>query len=152
MRLTRSVEYALRAVLYLAWRRGRLVSASEIATRQNIPRTALPGLMNFLIRKGIVQSRAGPKGGYALAGDPVKITLRRVIEAVEGPLFENECLVHGAPCPAAKEHWCPAHEVWEEAGKTFLSTLDRYSVKELADRLGRWDSVQGLLKNLAAGN
>jgi DNA-binding IscR family transcriptional regulator len=64
-----------------------------------------------------------------------------VIEAAEGPLFYNNCLVHGRPCEIGRDHWCPVHEIWEEAQRSFLATLERYSLEEMASRVSRWDRV-----------
>lgn len=148
MRLTKAVEYALRSAIYLAWNRRRAASLGEIARVQNIPPSSLSQALRWLCGKGIIQSRAGHKGGYQMLKDPSEVNLRQVIEAVEGPIFHNNCLIHGAPCASASDHWCPVHEVWENASKEFLSALERYSLGELAARVARWNTVDEMLKNL----
>lgn len=149
MRLTLNVEYALRAMLFLAGCDGHQATAREIARAQNIPPATLYRVLGWLTSGGLLQSRPSAKGGYRIAKDTARITLRQVIEAAEGPLFINTCLLHGMPCPQEREHWCPAHEVWEEAQNVFLHVLEQHSLNELAGRLQRWDSVNALLAHIA---
>lgn len=148
MRLTQFSEYALRAAIYLARNRDRTVKLAEIAEAQNIPPASLSQPLRWLAGKGIILSRAGFQGGYRLHKNPAEISLRQVIEAAEGPLFYNDCLVHGRPCETSQDHWCPVHEIWEEAKRSFLATLERYSLEEMASRVSRWDMVETALQEV----
>jgi len=101
--LSQKARYALHAVLYLA-RKGAPASVAEIAQEANIPRKFLEQIMTSMKVGGIVTSRRGPKGGYALAGDADRINFAQVLRCIEGPLALAPCASQTAfrPCPDCK--------------------------------------------------
>ena len=82
MRLKASIDYSLRAVLYLAVR-GVTCSSKEIAEHMSIPRDYLIQLAQLLRRGGIIAAHPGKNGGYSLAKDPSEITLLQVFNAID---------------------------------------------------------------------
>lgn len=82
MQLKASIDYGLRAVIYLATREG-VCSSKEIAEAMSIPRDYLIQLAQSLRNAGIVHARPGKHGGYTLAKDPHKISLFEVIKALD---------------------------------------------------------------------
>ncbi len=94
--LTKKTEYAMIATCHLARSGQGVVSARGMA---ELYRMRLPLLMNvlkMLNQRGILSSVRGARGGYTLAVGPKKITLSRLIEAVEGPPRLVKC---AAPQP-----------------------------------------------------
>ncbi len=90
MRLALQVQYAICGVFDLAYNgQGDPVRVREIGARQGIPARYLEQIFQRLRRAGLVTSKRGPGGGYLLARPPGQITLREVVEAVEGPLAEG---------------------------------------------------------------
>ncbi|MDQ7820077.1 MAG: Rrf2 family transcriptional regulator [Armatimonadota bacterium] len=98
MRLSRHAHYALRTVLDLcAHPRTRSV---DVARRQRIPPAYAAKIIQALARRGIVRTFRGSRGGVALARPPQALTLADVVQAVEGPVAINQCIVWGdCPCP-----------------------------------------------------
>jgi len=87
MRLSLQVQYAVCGVFDLAYNgQGEPVQIRVISERQGIPARYLEQIFQRLRRARLVQSKRGPGGGYTLARRPAEITLRDVVEAVEGPL------------------------------------------------------------------
>jgi Rrf2 family protein len=87
MRLSLQAQYAVCGVFDLAYNGGdEPVQVRVIGDRQRIPARYLEQIFQRLRRARIVQGKRGPGGGYTLARPPSEITLRDVIEAVEGPL------------------------------------------------------------------
>ncbi len=88
MRISARAEYAVLAatVLAQAWGRG-LVSAEEIAATQRMPIGFLEGILTTLRKAGLLTSRRGSAGGFALSRPPDEISVGDVIRAVEGPLM-----------------------------------------------------------------
>jgi Rrf2 family transcriptional regulator, iron-sulfur cluster assembly transcription factor len=87
MRLSLQAQYAVCGVFDLAYNGGGApVQVRVIGERQRIPSRYLEQIFQRLRRARIVQGKRGPGGGYTLARAPSEITLRDVIEAVEGPL------------------------------------------------------------------
>ena len=89
MRVTTRTRYAIRALYHLAFHRaGEATQAKEIADAQKIPLRFLEQILQDLRRAGLVETRRGPRGGYALARPPAEISLADVLRAVRGPLEE----------------------------------------------------------------
>ena len=82
MQLKASIDYGLRAVLFLAAQE-TTCSSKDIAESMSIPRDYLIQLAQLLRRGGIIEARPGKHGGYRLAGDPSEITLLEVMDALE---------------------------------------------------------------------
>ncbi|MFF5517863.1 RrF2 family transcriptional regulator [Streptomyces coeruleorubidus] len=87
MRISARADYAVRAVVELAVRRGEgPVEAEAVAIAQDIPHKFLEGILGDLRRGGVVGSRRGGGGGYRLAREAAEITVADVIRAVDGPI------------------------------------------------------------------
>lgn len=90
MKIPRKVDYAIRAAIYLAAQDPeKKCSTGEIAENQGIPRKFLEKIIQNLTRSGLVKSKRGSDGGYSLARPTHEISLRDIIEAVEGPISLN---------------------------------------------------------------
>ena len=113
----------------------RLVLVSEISRNQNIPETFLAKIFQRLSKAGLLRSSRGSKGGFSLGKPANEITMRQVIEAIEGPIALNRCLRREGECE--EEEVCPIHQVWEKAQERFLEILDRTTMEDLAKQIVR---------------
>ncbi len=130
-RLSKGAEYAIRGVLHLSLQpRGRVAYIDEIAAAQGVPRAYLAKIFQYLSKKGFLKSTRGAGGGFVLARDPGEITLLDVIEAMEGPIHLNDCLIHKDFCERVDT--CPVHDVWKEAQEKFLESLSACTFEKLA--------------------
>ena len=123
---TQRCDYAVRAVCFLASLDGRVANAGEISDETGVPMAALHQLMQSLSRAQLVSSRTGPRGGYRLSQDPATISVRDVVEAVEGPIDPGFCELSGMFCPTASP--CALHAVWAKAQQTFRDELGSMSL------------------------
>lgn len=96
MRITRAADFAVRILLFLA--RHKSETSKVIAQKMNIPFNYLTKLVQILAKKRFIHSRKGKGGGLALALSPRKITLLKVIEAIEGPILLSECIFSKEVC------------------------------------------------------
>lgn len=85
LRLSAKTEYALRAMIDLAMHASARTTLPAIAERQGIPRKFMPAILESLIQAGLVHTIRGYGGGIQLVDDPGTITIRQIIEYVEGP-------------------------------------------------------------------
>ena len=118
---TRRTDYAIRALIHLANSDGFPVAASTIGEAMDIPTGFLQQVLRELQQAGLVTSRPGPSGGYALARPAEEITVLAIVEALEGPLRTSECALRGGPC-----HWddvCALHWVWSSARDALCDEL-----------------------------
>lgn len=131
MRLELSSEgrYAIRALVYLAGR-SRRVPAETIAAEAGIPRRLLARVLAELSRAGLVESKTGREGGSALARDVRQITMRDVVEAVEGPFEVNQCILESRACDGSRP--CAMHAAWQVAQQALLDQLAHTTLADLA--------------------
>jgi Rrf2 family protein len=133
MKISKKCQYALKAILELArYNNGNTIKTHEIADSQRISQRFIEIILNELKHGGFVESRRGNEGGYLLARDPKALTVREVIEYIQGTisvapdalkengdtaLFGNEAL---------KELWREVNgAVTEVCGnKTFADLID----------------------------
>jgi len=135
MQVSRKVDYALRAVIYLSLpRNGRPASVKEIATSRRVPQKFLEKIIKDLIRGGIVVSHRGAHGGYTLARPAEQITFRDVIEAVEGPILLNVCVTEQRDCSILAS--CNMQRVWQEGQRRMLEFFSDTTLADLAPTVG----------------
>lgn len=126
--LSQTVEYALRATLFVARRHPQAVPVNEIADGTAAPRGYLAKILSELARAGILGSTRGPGGGFRLAKTPDGLALADVVHAIDGT-GERRCLLGHGKCgenPGCTAHarWAPiAHEMDAFFGKTTLADL-----------------------------
>ena len=81
--LSQTVEYALRAAVFLATRYGEPATTGEVAERTRVPAPYLSKILQSLVRGGIVRSQRGVGGGVTLVRSPDELTILEVVNAVE---------------------------------------------------------------------
>ncbi|MEJ2753952.1 MAG: Rrf2 family transcriptional regulator [Anaerolineales bacterium] len=122
MQITRQADYAVRAVLYLAEQNnGRRAPTSEIARKQHIPPSFLAKIVSQLSVAGVVQTSRGARGGVALARPSEDISLLEVVEAIDGPIALNECVLDPKACVFGDN--CAVHEIWCNAQAELVEKL-----------------------------
>lgn len=131
LHLTRKGDYAIRGMVYLAGRRERELSLlADIAASVAVPKALLAKILQQFAKVGLVISARGAGGGFALGRPAAKISLLEIIEAVEGPIRLNRCLLGRGVCD--RETICTVHPVWQEVQETMRSVLAKVSLKQLA--------------------
>lgn len=122
VRLTRAGEYAIRGMLYLSKQSGdRLTLISEIAAAQEVSASFLAKVFQNLTKAGLVHSQRGAAGGVSLGRPADRISLKDIIEAIEGPFALNECLLPEDPCRNRDD--CPLSAVWGRAQEKMVEVL-----------------------------
>ena len=136
MQMTRSGGYGLRGVLFLAKQPSeRLVLVSEISRDQKSPETFLAKIFQRLSKAGLLRSVRGVKGGFSLGKPAKEISMRDVIEALDGPIALNRCLKRRGECE--DERVCPLHQALEKAQRRLLEVLDGTTMEDLAKQMTR---------------
>ena len=131
MKLTRAGEYAVRIVLHLAMADPNTwVNRRRIAEDMDIPYPFLGKIGPQLAAAGLIEIAQGPKGGYRLARAAENISLLDVVEAVEGPIALNQCIIHPDSCYRSPA--CPVHQVWLKVRQDMRKTLASANFADLA--------------------
>jgi Rrf2 family protein len=134
MQLTRAADYAIRVMIHLASPDvGERVSLPALAQAAGAPESFLSKVMQSLTHAGMVSSQRGQAGGFHILPRGRGASMRDVIEAIDGPICLNVCLVHGRSC--ARKARCPAHPIWAEAQQAMLDVLSNAYIAAMAYRL-----------------
>ena len=137
MRVSLQVHYAVCGVFDLAYNGGgERVSIQEISERQAIPMRYLEQIFQRLRRARLVSSKRGPGGGYTLARSPDQITLRHVVEAVEGPLAQ--ALGRTTATEERSSAFRPDF-VWQQLAGHIGDALDQTTIAALCQQASRAD-------------
>lgn len=122
MQITRQADYAVRAVLYLAQLGPEQRAAtSQIAQDEQIPPSFLAKIVSQLSVAGLLQTSRGARGGVSLARAPRDISLLEVVEAIDGPIYLNECVANNGLCSFGDT--CPMRPVWCDTQAELVNRL-----------------------------
>ncbi|WP_298215400.1 Rrf2 family transcriptional regulator [Acidocella sp.] len=143
--LSQKCKYALLALMALAREPSdKLLLVSEIAERENLPRKFLEAILLELNRNGLVRSRRGRGGGYALAKPADLITFGQVVRIMDGPLAPLACVSvnYYRRCDECRdEQNCEIRRVMRRVRDAIAAELDGTS---LAQALAEGRPVPGM--------
>ena len=131
--LSRTGEYALRAVLLLATRGEReAVPVGEIAGALGVPRNYLGKTLQRLVKRGVLKSVRGPGGGFVLARRAEALPIAVVVGEFDALESDGRCMLGSADCDEA--HPCAAHARWTAWSKALAGLLEGTTVGDLVGR------------------
>lgn len=133
MRITSSIEYAARLMLTLAREHGKsYVSAERLSESDGIPSDYVSQILVKLRRAGIIRSRRGSAGGYALCRPPEQITLGQVVRAVDRDVFKDVCGKYDAGAKDCRhQERCSISPVWRRLGGVINDYLESVTLAAL---------------------
>ncbi len=132
LRFSKKADYALMAMKHMALRDDRgSSSAREIAGLYDIPIELLAKVLQRLVRRGLLASQQGTRGGYHLARTPALISVADVIQAIDGPVAVTACSAadDGACEQFAK---CNVRDPLWKVRERILAALGECTIAELA--------------------
>lgn len=127
--LSRTAEYALRAVLAIAEGGGQPVGAARLADTLGIPGNYLSKVLHQLARAGVLDSTRGKWGGFTLARPASRIPLLEVVGSVDEVTGNRTCLLGRSVC--SDHHPCAAHERWKEVSEKSAAFFRETMVADL---------------------
>ncbi|HVZ66433.1 MAG TPA: Rrf2 family transcriptional regulator [Lacunisphaera sp.] len=129
MRISVKVDYACRVMAELARLHdsGALAQIEQLARTEAVPANFLAQILGKLRAYGLVSSRRGNQGGYALARPPEDITLHDILEAVEGGALHLSGNFQGRSGRRLKQ-------VWGEISEALVAKTKSYTLDQLASK------------------
>jgi len=138
--LTKKGKYGLKALVHLAQLApGQTAFVLDIATKNNISKKFLDAILLELRNTGILRSKKGPGGGYALARPSSDIMIGQVVRTLDGPLAPIRCASRTAyePCEdCTSTENCQVRLSMIEVRDAIASLLDNMSLEEFARKRG----------------
>ena len=134
MRITLESDYALRIVDSLA-KRDDVVDAKTLSGDTSVTLRFTLKILHKLVLGKIVKSYKGANGGYKLLMPPSKITLRDIIELIDGPIVIARCLENQEMCSMIKDKsLCEYHHIFDHKSYGLAQKLDAITIADVIER------------------
>ena len=132
MKITQEADYALRMVCLLAQQAAEEdvpLGAPAMAEAVAIPQGFAMKILRKLSLAGLVKSSRGITGGYRIAACPETLTVRAIIEVIDGPIEISKCLSESHQClNNPDKSCCRFHHVFGNLNEMLTERLDRLTV------------------------
>jgi Rrf2 family protein len=133
LKINRQTDYAVRIILALAKQgTGARLSSSEIQREMLIPPALMPRIVALLARAGLLNTFPGREGGLMLPRPAAQITLRDVVEVVEGPILLSDCLQVEKEEDCPFQSVCPVRSKWGRVQVAMLREMAAITFESLA--------------------
>ena len=127
---SKGCEYAIRAILDIAVHgQDGNVAIKDICRRAKIPEPSTRKTVQVLVQQKLLRSIPGPHGGYQLSRAPERISVRDVINAIDGAEAFDVCVLGLAACNDKAP--CALHSTWKQTRRTLLPELHRLTLRDL---------------------
>lgn len=137
MRITLESDYALRIISVLA-ESNQVVDANTIAERTSVTQRFALKILHKLVQGNLVSSYKGVNGGYRLKKNPEEITLKDVIELIDGPIAIVRCLGNGEECSMNSDKTaCIYHHIFDEISFELSIKLKNITIADVISRKNR---------------
>jgi Rrf2 family protein len=132
MLLSKTSEYALQALIYLAAQpSGQPVLSRDISDYLHVPAQYLAKILQDLAKRGVLDSFKGRGGGFVLRPGAGQMNILDIIEIVEGQAFGQGCVLGLKAC--ADETACPVHTQWKPLKAEVIDLLGRQTIASMAE-------------------
>ncbi len=131
MRITLESDYALRIISVLA-ECGTVVDANTLAEKTSVTQRFALKILHKLVQGNIVSSYKGVNGGYKLKADPSLITLKSVIELIDGPIAIARCLESSETCSMNSDKTaCIYHHIFDKISLELAAKLQNITIEDV---------------------
>lgn len=131
MKLSTRTRYGVRFMLDLALKHGTGPTLlKDIAKEEGISEKYLSLIVIPLKAAGLLKASRGANGGYNLSKDPSAITLKEIVECLEGKIFLVDCVSDPREC--IKSRSCATRDVWQSVADKMSETLDSLTLADIA--------------------
>ena len=131
MQVSKTLDYAVRSLIYMGNHEVPRMSMKEISEAQHIPQNYLAKIMRRMVERGLIRSMVGPDGGYFLRKDPKDINLKDIYEAVEGEIRVIDCMDQDEVCALYEN--CTQLPVWDKLKVSMIKQLEKTSLEDLLE-------------------
>jgi len=133
MKLSRESEYGIQGLIHLAQQpAGTVMLLAAIAEAQELPQSFLAKIFQKFTQYGLVRSFRGATRGYTLSRPAGDITLKEVLEAIEGPGLFERCIFWSHRC--AEDNPCILHEGWKQIKPKLTAMMEVTTLQDLVRR------------------
>jgi Rrf2 family protein len=130
MKLSTRTRYGVRLMLDLAQKHGSgPVLLKDIAHEEDLSEKYLSLIVLPLKASGLIKALRGASGGYTLSREPTDITLKEIVESLEGKIFLVDCLTDPKTC--TRSGICATRDVWQIVADKMTEVLESMTLADL---------------------
>lgn len=134
MRITLESDYALRIISVLA-RENQIIDAKALSDRVSVTQRFTLKILHKLVSGEFVKSYKGVNGGYKLNVSPEKITLKDVIELIDGPIAISRCLESNESCSMISDKTsCIYHHIFDKISLDVANKLAGITIDDVINK------------------
>ena len=144
MKLSTRSRYGVRLLFELAlnYKKGFML-LKEISEKQDISEKYLSNIVVLLRSANLVVSARGAHGGYILAKNPSSITMKDVVDVLEGQPNLIECIKDDKICK--RHEFCPSQELWKNLEHEISNFLQSITLQDLIDNFNKKQNKKALM-------
>ena len=129
--ISRDTDYAVRALVFMSRSSKKsVITVDEIVEEEGLPERFLRRILQNMVKKKILISHKGKKGGFSFSKSPADIKLTDVIEALQGKVDLTNCLLKGRICPNVKR--CALRKKLKNIGRSVDRELKSINIESLS--------------------
>ncbi len=131
IKITRLTDYGIMLLALFAQGEPRLVrTARDLAQEAHLPLPTVSKILKVLARKDILIGQRGMRGGFRLALPPRKVTVARIVSAVEGHAAITQCSQSEAGrCSLIR--FCPVQSNWQRISQGLWGALEKITLEDM---------------------
>lgn len=147
LRISTRSRYGVRLLFELAinYNNGYML-LKDISEKQDISEKYLSNIVVLLRGANLVISARGAHGGYMLAKKPSEITVKEIVDALEGRPYLIECAINNKMCK--KSRLCPSRELWKNLEAEIGKFLEGITLQNLVDDYNKKQNNKALMFNI----
>ena len=130
LRLNKLTDYAVVILAQMSQGNGARFTPASLAAQTSVPEPTIAKILKDLAKSDLIVSYRGATGGYALSRAGDTISVRDVIEAVEGPISMVECVDPASTC-CTTEKKCPLRGRWDIVNTAIIGELEKITLADM---------------------
>ena len=133
LKVTRLADYAVSIIYAFSGFEKEILSSQDIVEKTKLHKATVNKLLAQLVKKNVLEPFRGTKGGYRLKKGLDNISIRELIEAIEGPVLLTDCLYKNANnCNLFDV--CNTKNIWSFVNTEINNTLENIKIKDIKSK------------------
>ena len=133
LKVTRLADYAVSIIYAFSGSEKEILSSQDIIEKTKLHKATVNKLLAQLVKTNFLEPFRGTKGGYRLKKGLDNISIRELIEAIEGPVLLTDCLNKNANnCNLFNV--CNTKNIWSIINTEVNNTLENIKIKDIKSK------------------
>ncbi len=146
MRITQEADYALRIAYLLAKKNDGVIDGKTISEEINVPVNFCLKILRKLVKGGAVVSYKGSNGGYKLSRAASEISMKDIIEIIDGPIEIHRCLDSTFKCSRdGMKRTCVFHLIFDKINGDMAEKFSKITLELIADESRSADEILNII-------